>query len=92
VDTVADEFVGTLEELSGENDNGGGSITDLSVLDLGEFAEDLGGGVSDLNLLKNGGAIIGDHDIADFIDKHLVETLGTEGSFNDVSEGGDSLD
>ena len=79
VNLVLHQLVGSLQELSGEDDNGGGSVTDFTVLDLGELAEDLGCGVGDLELLEDSGAIVGDGDIADVVDEHLVETLGSEG-------------
>jgi len=34
VNVVLDELVGALEELSSENNNRGGTISDFSVLDL----------------------------------------------------------
>ena len=45
-----------------------------------------------LKLLENGGTIIGDGDIADIVDEHLIETLRTERALYDVGEGRDSLD
>lgn len=84
VDLVLDEVVGSLEELSGEDDNGGGTVTDLTILDLGELDEDLSSGVSDLKLLENSGAIVSDGHIADIVDEHLVKTLGSERALHNV--------
>jgi len=84
VNLVLDQVVGSLEELSGKDDNGGGTVTDLTVLDLGELHEDLSGGVSDLELLQDSGAIVSDGHIADVVDEHLVETLRSERALNDV--------
>lgn len=85
---VLDELVGALEELSSEDNNRGGTISDFSVLDLGKFDEDLGGGVGNLKLLENSGAIIGNSNITDIVDEHFVEALGSEGRLNDVSQTG----
>lgn len=89
MDTVLDELVTSLEKLSSEDDDGGGTITDLSILDLGKFDEDLGGGVSDLKLLENGSTIVGDSDITDVVDEHLIETLRAKRSLDDVRKGED---
>lgn len=61
------EFVSALEELSGEDNDGGGTISDFSVLDLGKLDENLGGGVGDLELLEDSGAIVGNGHITDVI-------------------------
>jgi hypothetical protein len=88
VDVLLDEFVGTLEELSGEDNNGSGTISDFSILDLGKLNENLGSGVSDLELLEDGGAIISNSNISDIIDEHFVEALGTERGLDDVGQTG----
>jgi hypothetical protein len=87
VDLVLHKLVGTLEQLSGEDDNRGSAIANLSVLDLGELNEDLGSGVLNFELLENGGTIIGNGNITDVIDEHLVETLRAERALNDIREG-----
>ena len=40
----------------------GGSITHLLVLNFGEVAHDLGGGIVDGHGLENGGSIVGDEE------------------------------
>ena len=55
---VLDEFVGTTEKLSSDDDDRGGAITDFLVLLLGEFDEDLCGGVFDFEKLENGSTVI----------------------------------
>ena len=85
---LLDEFVSTLEELSGEDDNRSGTISDFSILDLGKFDENLGSGVGNLELLKNSGAIISNGNITDIINKHFVEALGTERCLNNVGQTG----
>ena len=86
MDLTLDEFVGSLEKLSGEDDDRGGSITDLSVLDLGKFNENFGGWVCYFKLLENCGAIVCNNNITDFVDEHLVETLGSKTCLDNVSE------
>ena len=92
VNVVLDQLVTSSEELSSKDNNGGRSITDLSVLNLGKLNQDFGGWMSDLQLLKNCGAIVGDGNIANIVDEHLIETLWTERGLNDVGEGEDSHD
>jgi hypothetical protein len=43
--------------------------------------------VLNFELLENGGTIIGNGNITDVIDEHLVETLRAERALNDVREG-----
>jgi hypothetical protein len=47
VDLVLNKLVGSLEELSSEDNDGGSTITDLSVLDLGKLDEYLSSGMLD---------------------------------------------
>ena len=75
---VLDKVVGAAEQLGGKDDDGGGSITDFTVLDLGELDKDLGGGVGHLKLLEDSGAIVSDGNIANIVDEHLVEALRTK--------------
>ena len=83
---VLDQFVGSLEELSGEDNDRGGAISDFTILDLGELDQNFGGGVGHFELLQDSGAIIGDCYITDVVDKHFVEALGTKGGLHDVGE------
>ena len=84
MDLLLDELIGALEEFSSEDNDGGGAISDLSVLNLREFDENFGGWVSHLELLEDSGAIVGDGDVADVVDEHLIETLRTERGLDDV--------
>ena len=54
-----DKFIGTAEEFSSDNNNGGGSIPDLFVLFLGEVDENSSSGMFDRQQRQNGGAVIG---------------------------------
>lgn len=78
MDVVLDEFVASFQELRGKDNNRGGSITDLSILNLRKFDEHFCRGMSDLQLFQNCGAIIGDSDISNVVHKHFIETLGTK--------------
>jgi hypothetical protein len=92
MNVVLDEFISSLQELSSQNDDRCGTISDLSILNLRKFTEDFGGWMGDLQLLKDGGSIIGDGNVTDVIDEHFIESLRTEGGLDDVSEGEDSSD
>jgi len=89
MDLLLDELVGALKKFSSEDNDGGGAISDLSVLNLRQFDENFGGWVSHLELLEDSGAIVGDGDIAYVIDEHLVKTHGSKTCFNDVCERSD---
>lgn len=90
VDLVLNKLVGSLEELSSEDNDGGSTITDLSVLDLGKFDEYLSSGMLDFQLLKDGGTVICNGNITNIVDEHLVETLRTKRALYDVGERLDS--
>lgn len=64
MDVVLDKLVTSSQEFSGKDNNGGGTISDFSILDLGKLAKNLGGWMSDLQLLEDGGTIVGDEDSA----------------------------
>ena len=89
MDLLLDELVGALEEFSSKNNDGGGAISDLSVLNLRQFDENFGCWVCNFELFENSGAIIGDGDVADVIDEHLVKTHGSKTGLNDVGERSD---
>jgi len=72
---VLHKLVRTFEQLSSKDNDGGGTITNLTVLNLRKFDENLSSGVSYFKLFQDSGAIIGDSDIADVVNKHLIETL-----------------
>ena len=54
-----DEFVGPFEQLSSKDDDGGGAISDLCILQLCKLDEKVGGGVLDFEFLEDGGTWIG---------------------------------
>mmetsp|Transcript_9730 Transcript_9730/g.13306 ORF Transcript_9730/g.13306 Transcript_9730/m.13306 type:complete len:334 (+) Transcript_9730:749-1750(+) len=91
VDFLGNELLGLLEELTGHDGDGGGAITDLLVLSLGDVDEDLGGGVVDVDRFENSGTIVGDSDgFARVLVAHrlqdLVHTLGAQGRLHEVSD------
>ena len=86
------EIVCSAEELSSKDDNRGGTITYLTVLDLRELDQNFSGRVLNLELLEDGGAIIGDGHVADVVDEHLVEALRSERGLHDVSQTSDGGD
>ena len=92
MDVVLDQLVTSLQELSGENNNGCCTITDLSILNLGELNQNFGGWMSDLQLFENCGAIVGDGNITDVIDEHLIETLWSKRCLDNVGKGEDCHD
>ena len=71
-----DELLGLLEELSGGEDDGGGTVTDLVVLGLGNVDEGLGSGVHNVEEADQSGAIIADGDLSAGVNK-LIHTAGS---------------
>jgi hypothetical protein len=60
VDLVSDQLLRTSEKFRGDNDNRGGTITNLLVLQVSELDEDLGCRVLYLEQLEDGGTIVCD--------------------------------
>ena len=101
VNALVEQLLGLLEDGASEDDNTGGTVTNLVILGSGELNKKLGGLMMDLNgnvniivvmrtylhLLKNSGAIVGDDDFTVGRNKHLVHALGTE---RGLKEGSDS--
>lgn len=67
-----------LEQLGRNNDDGRGAIAHLLILQPGQIDEHLGSGMLHIELGENGGAIVGDHDLASSVDDHLVEPGGPQ--------------
>ncbi|KAI3475615.1 hypothetical protein L1887_62957 [Cichorium endivia] len=87
VDLVLDQLVGATEELGGDDDDRGGAVADLLVLLLCELDEDAACGLVDLEEREDGGAVVGDGDVANVVDEHLVEADGAERRLDDVGDG-----
>ena len=86
VDLILNKLVGSLEELSSEDNHRGSTITDLSILDLGKFDEYLSSGMLNFQLLKDSSTVICNGNITNIVDEHLVETLRTKRALYDVGE------
>lgn len=87
VDSLVDQLRSLLEQGTGQHDNTSGSVTNLVILRLGQLDQQLCYVIRDLHLLQDGGAIVGDCDIAVGGDENLVETARTEGSLDKVGDG-----
>jgi len=95
VDFLVDELFSLLEELSSHDGDGGGTISDLLVLSLGDVDQNFGGRVINPDGLEDSGTIVGDGDLlASVLVSHglenLIHTLGSEGSLDEVSNGNGS--
>lgn len=84
MDVVLDQFVGALEELSSEDNNGSSTVSDFTILDLGEFDENFGGGVGNLKLFENSCAIIGNCNITNIINEHFVQPYRAKRRFDNI--------
>ena len=71
---------GFLQEFACDNDGRGGSVSDFVVLGLCDLNHHLCCRVLDIHLFEDGNAIVGDDNIADGVDEHLVHALWTKGS------------
>lgn len=69
------------------DDDGSGAVAGGGVLGLGELDEHLGGGLEDLHLVEDGGAVIGDDDLVGGGGDHLVHALGAQTGANRVGDG-----
>mmetsp|Transcript_24755 Transcript_24755/g.44620 ORF Transcript_24755/g.44620 Transcript_24755/m.44620 type:complete len:537 (+) Transcript_24755:83-1693(+) len=79
VDALAEQSGAGVEEGAGEDDHGGGAVAGLDVLGLGAFHEHLGGGVEDVHFGEDGGAVVGDEDLAGGELHELVHSAGSQG-------------
>ncbi len=79
MDLLIQKALGLLEQLSGQDHCGGGAVSHLSILGLGDLHHHLGCGVLYVHLLKNSDAVVGYDHIAQGVDHHLVHALGPQG-------------
>lgn len=86
-----DELLGLLEELAGHEHDGGGAITDLVILRLGNVDEGLGSGVHNIEERNQSGTVVGDGDASAVMDE-FVHTTGSESSLNDIDDSLASVD
>ena len=87
VDVGVDQVEGLLEKFSGDDDGGGGSVSDLLVLGLCDLHEHLGRGVLDVHLLEDGHTVVGNDDVADGVDEHLVHSPRSEAAPYGIGDG-----
>jgi hypothetical protein len=69
MDFEFDESLGFSEKFRRKDGDGSGSIADFVVLNLGELAEDLGGGVIDTARSENSCSVIGYLDAEGILEK-----------------------
>ena len=100
VNALVEQLLGLLEDGASEDDNTGGTVTDLVILGGGKLNKKLGGLMMDLNeivnnkvilrtylhLLKNSGAIVGDDDFTVGRNKHLVHARRAERRTHNVGD------
>mmetsp|Transcript_57657 Transcript_57657/g.65792 ORF Transcript_57657/g.65792 Transcript_57657/m.65792 type:complete len:230 (+) Transcript_57657:1219-1908(+) len=84
VDTLFNITLGFLQEGSGQQNDGGGSITDFLILRLGNVDQSFSSRVNNFQILHNGGTIIGDDNLLTIMNQ-FIHTSGAEGSFDDIS-------
>mmetsp|Transcript_61312 Transcript_61312/g.161124 ORF Transcript_61312/g.161124 Transcript_61312/m.161124 type:complete len:491 (-) Transcript_61312:36-1508(-) len=89
VDVVLDQLVRALQQLRRDDHHRGGAVADLRVLQVCQLHQNLGGGVLHLELLQDGGAVVGDRDVADVVHEHLVQALRTQRRLQDIGESHD---
>jgi len=75
------------EEGACDDHNGGGAVSGGGVLGLGELDEHLGGGLEDLHLVKDGGAVVSDDDLARGRGDHFVHAPGTQAGADGFGDG-----
>ena len=87
VNTMGEQREALTEKSAGDDDDGGGAVTGGGVLGLGELDEHLSGGLEDLHLVEDGGAVVGYDDVAGGGGDHLVHATWTETGADGVGDG-----
>mmetsp|Transcript_3485 Transcript_3485/g.12225 ORF Transcript_3485/g.12225 Transcript_3485/m.12225 type:complete len:490 (+) Transcript_3485:1839-3308(+) len=75
-----------VKELSGEDDDRGGSVPDLLVLGSAELDHALGGWMGHVDLAQNGVPVVREHDATVRVQKHLKHASGTQGRPHDIRD------
>ena len=88
VDLLLDKFISIRQQLFGDVDHTGGSLTNLLVLQGGQLHQDLGCRVHNLQNLKDCSSIIGDGDISNVIYHHLVQSHRSQASLDNIGNTG----
>lgn len=60
VDLLLDKLLSLAQQLGGQDRDGGGTVTDLVILDFGNVDKNFGGGVVEGDGLENSGSVVGD--------------------------------
>lgn len=81
-----------FEESTGDDDDGGCSVSGDDILRFGKFDEELGGGLEDFDFVKDSSAVVGDDDLAGGGGDHFVHTFGTERCTDGVGDGSGGVD
>jgi len=92
VHVALEEGVSDLEELSSEDDDGSGTITDLLILGTAELDHTLGSGVRDIDFTKNSVSIVGQNNSTHGVQDHLEHRTRSEGGTDDIRNTLGSLD
>ena len=75
MDSLLEKLSASLEEGTGDDDDGSGTITSLNILSLGDLDEHFCGWMDDLHLFQNSGAIIGNQNSSLWV-LDLFQTTG----------------
>lgn len=70
--THLEQGLGLLEELSSKDNDEVGAVTNLLLLLVGAKHEHLARRVNDVHLLQHRGGIVGDKELVQVVDNHLV--------------------
>mmetsp|Transcript_1258 Transcript_1258/g.1854 ORF Transcript_1258/g.1854 Transcript_1258/m.1854 type:complete len:496 (-) Transcript_1258:108-1595(-) len=89
---ITNKLICSLQKLRSKNNNGCSSITNFGILKLSKFDKDLSSRVFDLKKFKNSSAIIGNSNVPNIIDKHLIKTHGSQRALNNISDSRDGSD
>merc|ERR1719486_218808 len=87
VDLLLHQLVRVLQQLGCNDDHTGGAVADLLVLQGGQLNKHLGSRVLHLKQLEDGGAVVGDGDVAHVVHHHLVQANWTEAALHNVCNG-----
>jgi len=80
VNVLFEQIFCPLQQFSADDHGRGGAVPDFIVLGLCYLHHHLCCRVLNVHLFQDGDPVIGNHDIADRVDKHLVHALGAERS------------
>jgi len=87
VNILFEEFFRAFQEFSCNNYCSGSSIADLIILGLCDFNHHLCSRVFDIHLFQDGYTIVGNDNITDGIDQHLVHAFWSECSPDCICNG-----